>query len=147
MEQRPVVQRCSDFPLARRSKVRPSWTIPASGLRSALLMTKCASMGRREKWRKFLDNPIVEWSMFAAGLLLIVAGLMIAPLPGPGGIFLIAPGVALILKTSMWAKRHYVRVKRWQPRAGRWMDWALRRPSHQRREALRKAAEQQRQMP
>ena len=64
------------------------------------------------------------------------------PLPGPGGIFLIAPGVALILKTSMWAKRHYVRVKRWQPKAGRWMDWALRRPSHQRREALRKAEQE-----
>jgi hypothetical protein len=104
-------------------------------------MTKCLVMGRREKWSRFLDNPIVEWSIFAAGVLLIIAGLMIAPLPGPGGIFLIAPGVALILKTSMWAKRHYVRVKRWQPKAGRWMDWALRRPSAQRREAIRKAQE------
>jgi hypothetical protein len=45
----------------------------------------------------------------------------------------------MILKTSAWTKRHYVRVKRWQPRAGRWMDWALRRPSSQRREAIRKA--------
>jgi hypothetical protein len=97
------------------------------------------AMGWREKWAKFLDSPIVEWSMFGAGVLLILGGLMTAPLPGPGGIFLIAPGVALILKTSMWAKRHYVRVKRWQPRAGRWMDWALRRPSAQRREAIRKA--------
>jgi hypothetical protein len=61
-----------------------------------------------------------------------------------GGIFLIATGVALVLKTSMWAKRHYVRVKRWQPKAGRWMDWALRRQSHQRREAIRKAAEEPR---
>jgi hypothetical protein len=100
-------------------------------------------MGRREKWAKFLDNPMVEWSMFGLGLLLILAGLMLAPLPGPGGIFLIAPGVALILKTSMWAKRHYVRAKRWQPRAGRWMDWALRRPSARRRDAIRKAATQQ----
>jgi hypothetical protein len=110
-------------------------------LREQHTMTKCAAMGRREKWRAFLDNPIVEWSMFAVGVLLIVGGLAIAPLPGPGGIFLIAPGVALILKTSMWAKRHYVRVKRWQPKAGRWMDWALRRSSAQRREAIRKAAE------
>jgi hypothetical protein len=39
----------------------------------------------------------------------------------------------------MWAKRHYVRVKRWQPKAGKWMDWTLRRPSAKRREALRKA--------
>ena len=104
-------------------------------------------MGRREKWRKFLDKPIVEWSMFAFGVLLIVAGLVISPLPGPGGIFLIAPGAALILKSSMWAKRHYVRVKRWQPTAGRWMDWALRRPSAQRREAIRKATSEQCQVP
>jgi hypothetical protein len=104
-------------------------------------------MGRREKWRRFLDSPIVEWSIFGAGVLLIIAGLVISPLPGPGGIFLIAPGVALILKTSMWAKRHYVRVKRWQPKAGRWMDWALRRPSAQRREAIRKASEQQQRVP
>jgi hypothetical protein len=93
----------------------------------------------RKQWRQFLDSPIVEWSMFAAGILLIIGGLLIAPIPGPGGIFLIAPGLALILKTSMWAKRRYVRVKRWQPKAGRWMDWALRRSSARRREAMRKA--------
>src|SRR3954447_25703644 len=92
----------------------------------------------RRQWRRFIDSPVVEWSMLAGGILLIVGGLVIAPLPGPGGIFLIAPGVALILKTSMWAKRHYVRIKRRQPQAGRWMDWALRRPSAQRREAIRK---------
>jgi hypothetical protein len=93
----------------------------------------------REQWRKFMDSPVVEWGLFAVGVLLIVAGFVIAPIPGPGGIFLIAPGIALILKTSMWAKRHYVKIKRWQPKAGHWMDWALRRPSHQRREAIRKA--------
>jgi hypothetical protein len=92
----------------------------------------------REQWRRFLDNPIVEWGLFALGIVLIILGIILAPVPGPGGIFLIAPGLALILKTSMWAKRRYVRVKRWQPKAGRWMDWALRRPSAQRREALRK---------
>src|SRR4051812_49182924 len=101
------------------------------------------AMVTREQWRRFIDSPVVEWSMFAFGVLLIIAGFVIAPLPGPGGIFLIAPGLALVLKTSMWAKRHYVRIKRWQPKAGRWMDWALRRSSASRREALRKASEEQ----
>ena len=32
----------------------------------------------------------------------------------------------MVLKTSMWAKRHYVQFKRWQPKAGRWADWGLR---------------------
>jgi hypothetical protein len=95
----------------------------------------------REQWRKLMDMPVVEWALFALGELLIIGGFIIAPLPGPGGIFLIAPGLALVLKTSLWAKRHYVRLKRWQPRAGRWMDWALRRRSAQRREAIRKAEE------
>ena len=96
-------------------------------------------MMTRDQWRRFMDNPMVEWALFALGVVLIILGFVIAPIPGPGGVFLIAPGLALILKTSMWAKRHYVRVKRWQPKAGRWMDWTLRRPSAKRREALRKA--------
>jgi hypothetical protein len=108
-------------------------------LRDTARMTKCVAMTRKQ-WHDFFDKPIVEWGMFALGALLIILGFIIAPLPGPGGIFLLAPGLALILKSSMWAKRHYVRVKRWQPKAGRWMDWALRRPSAQRREAIRKAA-------
>jgi hypothetical protein len=98
-------------------------------------------MFTRKQWQEFLDKPAVEWSMFAGGVVLIVLGFVIAPLPGPGGVFLIAPGLALVLKSSMWAKRHYVKLTRWQPKAGRWMDWALRRPSARRREAIRKAQE------
>ena len=96
-------------------------------------------MWSRERWSKFFNLPKVNWGLFALGLLMIAGGMVVAPLPGPGGIFLIAPGLAFVLKSSMWAKRHYVRIKRWQPRAGRWMDWSLRRQSAKRREALRKA--------
>jgi len=100
-------------------------------------------MVTRRQVRLFFDKPLVEWSMFALGVLLIVIGIIVAPLPGPGGIFFIAPGLALVLKTSMWAKRHYVKLKRWQPKAGRWMDWALQRRSAKRREAIRKARTEQ----
>ena len=100
-------------------------------------------MVTRVQWRKFIDHPLVEWTMFVVGVLLIVAGLVVGPLPGPGGVFFIAPGAALILKTSMWAKRRYVKFKRWQPKAGRWTDWALQRRSAKRREALRKAEQEQ----
>ena len=98
-------------------------------------------MMTRDQWRNFIDQPWVEWGLFALGVILIVLGFVVAPLPGPGGIFLIAPGLALILKTSMWAKRRYVKFKRWQPKAGRWTDWALQRRSAKRREAVRKAEE------
>ena len=96
-------------------------------------------MRRRDRWRKFLDNAIVEWALFVLGILLVLAGFVLAPIPGPGGIFLIAPGLALILKTSLWAKRHYVRFKRWQPKVGYLADRALRRRSVKRRDAVRKA--------
>jgi len=95
-------------------------------------------MGRREKWAKFLDNPIVEWAMFALGVALLILSPLVGVIPGPGGIVVAGLGLALILKTSMWAKRHYARFKRWQPKAGRWTDWALRRQSAQRRNAIRK---------
>jgi hypothetical protein len=96
----------------------------------------------REQWHRFWDKPWVEWGLFALGVVLVVIGIVVSPLPGPGGVFFIAPGAALILKTSMWAKRHYVKFKRWQPKAGRWTDWALRRASAKRREELRKSQEE-----
>jgi hypothetical protein len=91
--------------------------------------------------RSVLDHPLVEWSLFATGLVLLVVSPLVGAIPGPGGIIVAGIGLALVLRTSMWAKRRYVRFKRWQPRAGRWTDWALRRPSARRREALRNAAE------
>ena len=60
-------------------------------------------MMTRDQWRKFLDQPWVEWGIFSLGVVLIILGIIISPLPGPGGVFLIAPGAALILKTSMQA--------------------------------------------
>ena len=98
-------------------------------------------MDWRDRWRAFLDNPVVEWSILSLGVALLIVSPLVGALPGPGGIVVAGIGLALILRTSMWAKRRYVRFKRWQPKAGRWTDWALRRPSAQRREAIRKAQE------
>ena len=113
----------------------------ASRLRAAGCVTKSIRMSWRDRWAKFLDNPIVEWSLFGLGVILLFLSPVVGIIPGPGGIVVAGIGLALILKTSMWAKRHYVRVKRWQPKAGRWMDWALRRQSAKRREQLAKAEE------
>ena len=97
----------------------------------------------RKQWRAFMDSPIVEYSILAVGVLLLILSPLVGALPGPGGIIVAGIGLALVLKTSMWARRHYVKFKRWQPKAGRWTDWALRRPSAKRREALRKAEKEQ----
>lgn len=73
--------------------------------------------------------------LFALGILLVLASPAIGLLPGPGGIFVFAAGLALILQASAWAKRVYVRAKRRWPRVGAWLDWGLRRRSAQRRRA------------
>ena len=115
-------------PRGRNAKHLPSAPRPPTSL----------SMFSRENWRWFIDHPVVEWSIFVVGLILILLSPLAGVVPGPGGIFVFAIGLAMVLKTSMWAKRHYVKFKRWQPKAGRWADWGLRRRSARRREALRK---------
>ncbi len=95
-------------------------------------------MWKREQWRRFGNHPVTQWGIFALGVLLMILSPVAGVVPGPGGIFVFAIGLALVLKTSMWAKRRYVHFKRWQPKAGRWADWGLRRASAKRREALRK---------
>ena len=98
-------------------------------------------MFTRRQWRWFIDHPVTEWSIFAIGVVLIILSPVAGVIPGPGGIFVFAIGLAMVLKTSMWAKRRYVKFKRWQPKAGRWADWGLRRQSPRRREAMRKERE------
>ena len=96
----------------------------------------------RDQWRAFIDRPVVEWGMFAVGVILMtIVTPLVAVIPGPGGVFVFALGLAMVLKTSMWAKRRYVRFKRWQPKAGRWTDWGLRRKSALRRQAIQKGSE------
>ena len=98
-------------------------------------------MWTREQWRTFIDHPVVEWTIFVLGVLLILVSPLAGVIPGPGGVFVFAIGLAMVLKTSMWAKRRYVRFKRQQPKIGSWTDWGLRRRSHLRRERLRKERE------
>lgn len=95
----------------------------------------------REQVRAFFAWRPVRTSLFVLGLLLMAATPAVAWIPGPGGIFVFAAGLALALKNSEWAKRKYVRFKRWQPKAGAWADWGLRRRSARRRIALAKERE------
>ena len=96
-------------------------------------------MFTRDQMRTWLEHPWVEMLLFVIGVLLIVAAPVVGIIPGPGGIMVFAAGLALVLKTSMWAKRRYVHFKRWKPKLGALSDWGLRRASARRRAELRKA--------
>lgn len=61
------------------------------------------------------------------GWLLIAASPLVGVVPGPGGILVFAGGVALLVRNSCWAKRHYVRMKRRWPKLGRAADKVMRR--------------------
>jgi hypothetical protein len=95
-------------------------------------------MSGKKRWKQLQQVPAVRTALFLSGLLLIAASPAIGALPGPGGIFVFAGGLALSLKYSEWAKRRYVRFKRKHPRKGEWVDRGLRRASEKRRRERRK---------
>ena len=89
-----------------------------------------------DRYRALGRNPMVRTCLFITGCTLLAITPLVSAIPGPGGVFVFAAGLTLMLRNSRWAKRRYVRFKRWQPRAGEWSDWGLRRASYRRRRAL-----------
>lgn len=51
-----------------------------------------------------------------SGVLVVILGVLIAPLPGPGGVPVIALGLVLILRSSFWAKRQFIRAQYARPK-------------------------------
>jgi hypothetical protein len=84
---------------------------------------------------------MVRQGLFLLGCLLILISPLAGAIPGPGGIFVFAAGLGLVLKYSSWAKRRYVHFKRRHPKKGRWADWGMRRASARRRDAIRREAD------
>ena len=41
-------------------------------------------MMSRDQWRKFLDQPWVEWGLFAVGVILVIIGIIVAAPARPG---------------------------------------------------------------
>ena len=123
------------IPLARRADVSDSWT-RLEALAESILTAHIAVMIDRAQWKRLLTHPIVDWTIFILGVILILLSPVVGALPGPGGVFVLALGLAMVLRTSRWARRRYVAFKRWQPKAGRWTDWGMRRKSALRRQRL-----------
>jgi hypothetical protein len=79
-------------------------------------------------------------AMLVLGVLLILAAPLVGLLPGPGGVFVFAGGLILVLRASRWARLRWARLKRRFPRLGHLADRVMRRPSALRRHARAKAA-------
>ena len=64
----------------------------ASGRPQVLAVTAASPhifpMITREQWRTFIDHPVVEWTIFVVGMLLLfVVAPLVGAFPGPGGVF------------------------------------------------------------
>lgn len=90
-----------------------------------------------DRFRAIARHPAVRIGFLSLGWVLIVASPVVGLLPGPGGIFVFAAGLGLVLRNSRWAKRRYVAFKRRWPKHGAVADWGLRRPSARRRSRRR----------
>jgi hypothetical protein len=89
-------------------------------------------------------HPTMRIAQLTLGGVLILAAGVIAPLPGPGGIFFFAGGMVLILRNSRAAQVRFARAKRRWPRIGGMVDVTMRRQSALRRRARdREAARQE----
>jgi hypothetical protein len=79
-------------------------------------------------------------AQLALGGVLIFCAALAGPLPGPGGIFLFAGGLILLLRNSRRVRLRFARAKRRWPRLGHLLDRTMRRPSALRRHARAKDA-------
>lgn len=57
-----------------------------------------------------------RWLFFGLGLAIVAFGILIAPLPGPGGLPVIVVGLMVTLRNSFWAKRQFIRFQRAHPK-------------------------------
>jgi hypothetical protein len=86
-------------------------------------------------------SHLLRTSLVATGFLLLAVSPLVGIIPGPGGVFVFAAGLVLILRNATWAKRWFARARRRWPRLGDYADKALRRRSaRRRRERLRERA-------
>jgi hypothetical protein len=85
-------------------------------------------------------SPLVRTILFVTGLLVMAVAPIVGAIPGPGGVFVFAAGLVLVLQNSEWARKQFARIKRRWPRAGHYADMALRRRSFRRRQTRAKEA-------
>lgn len=63
-----------------------------------------------------LTRRLARLGMMALGALIVLVGILIAPLPGPMGLPVATVGLILILRSSYMARRAFVRVQRAHPK-------------------------------
>lgn len=62
-----------------------------------------------------LVGRLAKLAWMALGALIMLAGVAIAPLPGPFGLPIAVVGLMIVLRNSYWAKRQFIRMQYARP--------------------------------
>ncbi len=76
--------------------------------------------------REFVSR-FLRTGFLLLGIAIIILGIIIAPLPGPGGIPVIVVGLMIVLRNSFKAKRQFVKFQRRHPKTAYPIRRLLRR--------------------
>lgn len=69
----------------------------------------------RSRARVGVLGRLARLALMALGVLVIIAGVLISPLPGPFGLPIAVVGMMLVLRNSYWAKRQFIRMQQARP--------------------------------
>ena len=69
-----------------------------------------------DEFARELVARISRWLLLTAGGIIMLAGLILAPLPGHVGLPLLVVGLMIVLRNSFAAKRQFIRIQRAHPK-------------------------------
>ncbi len=82
----------------------------------SLVLTMPRAFTSADDAARALVARVTRWALVALGLAIVLLGVAIAPLPGPGGLPVIVVGLMILLRNSFWAKRQFVRFQHAYPK-------------------------------
>ena len=81
----------------------------------AIVMPRARQSQADDLAREVLGR-VGRWLLIALGLVIIGAGVVISPLPGPGGIPVIVLGLMMVLRNSFWARKQFIKAQKAHPK-------------------------------
>ena len=78
--------------------------------------TEAATRPASRRLFRGLFRRVARAAFMTLGVLLVLLGILIAPLPGPFGLPVAVVGMAVVLRNSYWAKRQFIRAQHARPK-------------------------------
>lgn len=79
-------------------------------------MPSVRALRASDEFAREVVGRMVRVGLASLGVLIVLAGIAVAPLPGPGGIPVIVVGLMLVLRNSFKARRTFVRFQHAHPK-------------------------------